>query len=1096
MSGAREHHKGQISRVLIANRGEIAVRIARTLLDLGLEAVMVGPAGPTVEPHMAAGSACEYLAGQGVQAYLNGADLIDIARRARCDALHPGYGFLSENAAFAQQVLDAGLIFIGPRPKSLAILGDKAKARSLASAIGVPILAGTPGGIDLQRAQDFMAGLPADTPVMVKAVAGGGGRGMRIVRAKADLADAFARCASEAASAFGNGALYLEQLMDRVRHIEVQVAGDSSGAVIHLWERDCSLQRRQQKILEIAPAPGLPNKLAQRLYQAAIAIARSVDYVNLGTIEFLVDVKADSFVFLEANPRLQVEHTITEAITGLDLVGLQISLAQGGLLADLGLTQAEVPAPKGFAMQARITAEATSAQGEFRAGTGTISAFLPPIGLGMRTDSACAVGQVIDPTFDPLLAKQIVHHRSQDFLAAQRRMIRALDEFVLDGVPTNRLFLRALAAREELVRAAYDTGFVEAHAAILAHDARAQISDQPTRAAAIVIPSGAVPISAPMAGKIGLINVAAGQQVTASQLLVVLEAMKMEHVIEAGKAGRIDEILVAPGAIVDEGQVILFLVPDAHQDQAHQALAATDPDHIRADLAGFLARRDLLLDTARPDAMAKRKARGQRSARANLDDLFDPGSFIEYGGFAIAAQRRRRSPDDLIANTPADGMIAGIGSINEPIFGEQAARCMGVAYDFTVLAGTQGYQNHRKKDRVFDLAEQWKIPVVLFAEGGGGRPGDVDAPGVAGLDVPSFAQWARLSGLVPRLGITSGRCFAGNAALLGCADTIIATKDSNIGMGGPAMIEGGGLGVFAPEAIGPADQLFRNGVIDVLVDDEAEAVQAAKKYMGYFQGAPPHWNAPDQRLLRAMIPENRLRAYDIRQVIDGLCDDGSVLELRAGYAAGMITALVRIEGRPFGLIANNPRHLGGAIDGDGADKAARFMQLCDGFQLPLISLCDTPGFMVGPEIESKAQVRRVSRMFVVGASLRVPTFTIVLRKGYGLGAQAMAAGGFHAPFFTIAWPTGEFGGMGLEGAVRLGYRKELEAEVDPTARQQLYEKLVARLYEGGKALSMASHFEIDAVIDPIETRHWLLRGLKSVPNQRLDQSRPRFIDTW
>ena len=416
-----------------------------------------------------------------------------------------------------------------------------------------------------------------------------------------------------------------------------------------------------------------------------------------------------------------------------------------------------------------------------------------------------------------------------------------------------------------------------------------------------------------------------------------------------------------------------------------------------------------------------------------------------------------------------------------------------MSYDATVLAGTQGARNHAKTDRMLGIALAQKLPVVLFAEGGGGRPGDTDMPIVAGLHVHTFASYAALSGQVPVIGIAAGRCFAGNAALLGCSDVIIATRTSNIGMGGPAMIEGGGLGVFKPEQIGPSRVQHANGVIDMLVDDEAGAVQAARHYLSFFQGRTSQWSAPDQRLLRAVVPENRLRVYDTRTAMAGLVDEGSLLLLRTGFGAGIHTALARIEGRPVGLLANNPQHLGGAIDADAADKGARFMQLCNAHGLPIVSLVDTPGFMVGPEVEATAQVRHVSRLFVTAASLRVPTFSVVLRKGYGLGAMGMTAGGFHAPVFTVAWPTGEFGAMGLEGAVRLGFRKELEALPEGAERDALFAKLLAKSYANGEAMHMAATLEIDAVIDPADTRAWLVRGLASAQVAPLGH---RFVDTW
>ena len=609
-------------------------------------------------------------------------------------------------------------------------------------------------------------------------------------------------------------------------------------------------------------------------------------------------------------------------------------------------------------------------------------------------------------------------------------------------------------------------------------------------------------IRAPMACTVVEVPVAVGMQVRAGQTLVVVEAMKMEHEIRAERDGQVLQIAARAGELVAEGDVLMALgavtagaaaaVVSALPAPPTQAVERPRPA-LRADLQATIDRHARTLDAQRPEAVAKRHALGLRSARENVADLCDAGSFIEYGALAIAAQRSRRSLEDLVSNTPADGMVTGIASVNGALFGAERSRCVVMAYDATVLAGTQGLRNHQKTDRLLGIALQQRLPVVLFAEGGGGRPGDTDSAAVAGLHVTSFAAYARLSGQVPVVGIVAGRCFAGNAALLGCSDVIIATAGSNIGMGGPAMVEGGGLGVFAPEQIGPSAVQAANGVIDVLVADEAAAVAAAKQYLSYFQGATSGWAAPDPLALRDVLPENRARAYDMRAVMRGVADTGSLLELRSGFGAGVFTSLARVEGRPIGLLASNPAHLGGAIDADAADKAARFMQLCNTHGLPLVSLVDTPGFMVGPEVEAQAQVRHVSRMFVAAAQLRVPFFAVVLRKGYGLGAMAMAAGGFHTPVFTVAWPSGEFGAMGLEGAVRLGYRKELAAAAAGAARDALYQRLVDEQYAKGTAINMATALEIDAVIDPADTRHWLSRGLAS---SRVAPPGQAGIDPW
>jgi acetyl-CoA carboxylase carboxyltransferase component len=534
------------------------------------------------------------------------------------------------------------------------------------------------------------------------------------------------------------------------------------------------------------------------------------------------------------------------------------------------------------------------------------------------------------------------------------------------------------------------------------------------------------------------------------------------------------------------------------KEKALQSAAEGADDSPRADLAEVIKRHSYGLDENRPDVVAKRAKKNQRTTRANVEDLFDKGSFIEYGALTMAAQRKRRSLDDLIERTPGDGMIAGIGTINTDKYSAGKCRCMVLAYDYSVLAGTQGFFNHKKKDRMLNLAHEERLPLILFAEGGGGRPGDVDAEGilVAGLDLRTFSLFGGLSGKAPLIGVVSGPCFAGNAALLGCCDVIIAAKNSNIGMGGPVMIEGGGLGVFRPEEIGPMDVQTQNGVVDIEVADDVEMVAAIKKYLSYFQGVTSKWEASDQKRLRKLIPENRRRAYDVRVVIRALADTDSFLELRPKFGQCMVTGFIRIEGRPFGLIANNCMHMAGAIEAEGADKAARLMQICEAHNLPILSLCDTPGFMVGPEIEKRAQVRHVCRMFVIGSHLTVPYFTVILRRGYGLGVMAMARGGFHDSFFTASWPTGEFGGMGLEGAVKAGFKKELEAIKDPAERESLYENLVAQMYERGKAINMAAHLEIDAVIDPADTRNWIMRGLSSAAARKPDKGNHAYVDPW
>jgi acetyl/propionyl-CoA carboxylase alpha subunit/acetyl-CoA carboxylase carboxyltransferase component len=1060
--------------LLIANRGEIALRIIRTATELGIRTVSVYAEDDADSPHVHAADEAIGLPGAGPAAYLNQAELLAAAKQSDAGLIHPGYGFLSENAEFARGCAAAGYTFVGPGPEVLELVGDKSSARAAAVAAGIPVLPATDGPSSVEDVKAFYA--ERSGAVMIKALAGGGGRGMRKVSAADQIEHAYQQCAAEAQLGFSDPALFAEAVLDAARHIEVQVVGAVAGhqtRALALGDRDCSVQRRYQKLVEIAPAQGLSDALRRSLHQAAARLCARVGLRGLATVEFLV--AGDEFVFLEVNPRIQVEHPVTEETTGVDLVAVQLAIAGGASYYELGLPAGiasdgseligEPAARRGIAIQARVNMETFAADGSVIPAAGTLTVFSPPSGPGVRVDTYGRAGLVTSPRYDSLLAKVITHVRGSSWPAAVRKASTALGEFGIEGVRTNIGFLRELLSDSAIQSGWVTTEFLDERLPDLA--AAALSRQQEVRVAPVELYPGEEVLRAQLAGTV--VEVAPeGEAFGAGAPLVVLEAMKMQHVLAAPDALRTVRGLVAPGQVVGTGDPLLVFARTDTGVDSESALAATDLERHRADLDEVRRRHLLTRDEGREAAVARRHARGRRTARENIADLVDAGSFVEYGALAIAAQRSRRSEEDLIANTPADGLVAGLATIG----GEEAVV---VSYDYTVLAGTQGMRNHAKTDRVFELATRKRVPVVLFAEGGGGRPGDTDVGGHAGLDVPTFRMLAALSGRVPLVSVVSGRCFAGNAALAGVCDVIIATPDANIGMGGPAMIEGGGLGVYPPEAIGPIDVQRHNGVVSLVARDEAHAVALAKQYLSYFRGRLDAWEAPDPRLARHVVPENRLRAYDVRRAIESIVDVGSVLELRPDYGVGIVTALVRVEGVPYGLIANSTHHLGGAIDAEAADKAGDFLALCESFRLPVISLCDTPGFMVGPDAEKEAAVRRFGRMFVLGARLTVPLGMIILRKGYGLGAMAMAGGSFRAPQFTVAWPTGEIGGMGLEGAVRLGFSKELAAEADPIQRQQLFDKLVAAAYEHGKALRSATTFELDDVIDPADSRAWITR---------------------
>ena len=801
-----------LHKLLIANRGEIAIRIARSAAELGITSVGVYSEDDAPSLHTRKVDEVYPLTGSGPNAYLDATQITEIAKRNGCDSLHPGYGFLSENAVFAQTCVDAGLIFVGPAPQTLLAFGNKARAREIASGCGVPVLSGTAAiGVD-----DARAFLRAHGAIMLKAIAGGGGRGMRLVEDEAELESAFARCTSEAQSAFGNGDVYAEACLPRAQHIEVQIIGDGQ-YVSHLWDRDCSIQRQRQKLIEFAPAVTVSDGVRERLFDAALKIAATQNYSGLGTIEFLVDAERDRFYFMEANPRLQVEHTVTEEVLGLDLVRLQLEIAGGASLTDLHLCQPDVPRPRGIALQARVNMETMASDGSAKPAGGMIEIYEPPSGRGIRVDGFGYADYRTSPRFDSLLAKVTVHTPSSRLADAVSKAYRALSEFRIVGVSTNIPFLQNILRHhafesgahtrmvEENIKAllpdtaehkplfvtpehspSYAGVRVDTHdpLAVLQHG-KSAAEHHIAHSSALKAPDGLTSLLAPLQGTIVSFAANVGSTVRAGEPVLVREAMKMEHVIEANVGGVIREVAVAPGDTVFEDTPLAFIEQVDLEGAVHRESDDSDLEEIRPDLAELYKRREYTLDRARPEAVARRRKTGQRTTRENIEDLCDPDSFVEYASLVVAGRLRRNTMEELIERTPADGLVMGLGRVNGDKFPDEQARVVAMAYDYTVLAGTQGLRNHQKKDRMLRLAEKWRIPIVFFTEGGGGRPGDTDAMSAGGLNVTTFMEFAKLSGLVPLVGVNSGYCFAGNAALLGCCDVIIATKNSSIGMGGP-----------------------------------------------------------------------------------------------------------------------------------------------------------------------------------------------------------------------------------------------------------------------------------------------------------------------
>ena len=856
-----ERSTGTLMKLLVANRGEIAIRIIRAGAELGIPTVAVYPQDDAGSLHT--GKADEALAirGAGTTAYLDIERIIGAAKNSGCDAIHPGYGFLAENAKFAQRCLEEGITFVGPTVELLLLFGDKARARTAAATAGVPILRGLDHAVSVDEAKSFLAELGPNRAMMIKAVAGGGGRGSRLVEDADEIDATYDKCRSEAEAAFGSGDVYVEEFIQQARHIEVQILGDGKGGIAHLGERECSAQRRFQKLIEVAPAPCLNDKLRRKIIDAAVRLANKVNYTNAGTFEFLVDCSSSDqrFAFIEANARLQVEHTVTEEVTGVDLVKAQLRLTQGSTIADLGL--AEEQAPRGYAIQARVCMERVREDGSIHPTTGTLSAYEAPSGLGIRTDGFGYNGYETSLLYDSLLAKVIGHSPSPDFADTIARTSRALSEFRIEGVETNIQFLQSILEQPEFASGSLHTRFVDQELHRLATQSSVDRPRYVTpvgagpRSGAVggeedadrpVGPDGSVGLPSPIQGTIVAIDVAVGQEVRKGQTVAVVEAMKLQHDIQADQSGVVCEISMSVGDIVKEGYPIVFIHESEIEGGEIESSASDELDQLRGDMQELNNRIAENLDAMHAEAVAARHADGRRTARENIADLLDDGSFREFG--------------PATSGSIDGGSVIGFGSVNADLFGEERSRVALIHNDISTTTTTNG-AGHYKQEPVHELVHDFQVPLVIFSEGEG-KPyvGPQGFQLGVGMDTQLYSEFAKLSGLVPLVGITTGQCFGPNATLLACCDVIIATRTATIGMGGgPAVVEATGMGKFTPEEIGSMSFQVENGNVDILVEDDAAAVRTAKQYLSYFQGNVGHWEAPDQRRMRHIIPENRVR---------------------------------------------------------------------------------------------------------------------------------------------------------------------------------------------------------------------------------------------
>lgn len=1051
-------------KVLIANRGEIAIRLIRAIREAGADAVAVYPEDDSSALHVQRADHSVLLPGVGVAAYLDSAGLIKAARDSGCSAVHPGYGFLSENANFAQRCKDAGLIFIGPDSGTLSMLGDKARARAFAAEQGVPIMPGTNGATNLAEAQAFAAKHGA---VMVKALAGGGGRGMREVFDPEELPEAFKRCQSEARAAFGNDAVYVERLARQPRHIEIQIAGDGT-SVQHLWERDCSVQRRHQKLIEVAPSPTLTSSLRSKILDAALHMASALHYRSLGTFEFLVD--EDQFFFMEANPRLQVEHTVTEEVTGIDLVAVQLGVAAGIPLAELGLEKP--PAVRGFAVQARINLETLDADGAPRPSSGMITGFAPPSGPGVRVDTYGYAGYQVSPRYDSLIAKVIGH--ADSFAAAARRTAAALAEFDIGGVESNLDLAHAILSEADFMAGRFNTGYIESHLPGLLDHRRPHIATSSSLSDAAEpqrklqeLPAGATGIVAGLSGVVLNLDVAAGDNVAAGAPVAVLEAMKMEHVIRAPRALRIEAVMVQVGAIVDQTDLLAYGVPIADGEAAAgaevQAHAAEDWS---AEVAEIERRRVAAMAMGGPDKVQRQHDQGKLTARERIEAIADPGTFSEIG--MLTAFTRYDESGRPVEILPAN-FVAGTARVG----GRKIT--LGVD-DFTRRGGSGDAAIHAKQVFLEHYAGKMRLPMVRLLDGqsGGGSVKKVRDSGFTYVPVnPAWDAVVDNMSLVPVAAAALGPTVGLGAARFVMSHLAVLVEGvGQLFTAGPPVVFGGTGEKLNKEELGGAEVHRNNGSVERFAPDEATAFAIIRDFLSYLPSSvfeiPPVQPCTDsenrrEEVLLAAVPRNKRRPYAIAPIFDAVFDAGSVFTY-AEYGDSTVTALARLGGHPVGVIATDPMK-GSAMSVEGAQAIGRLVDLCETFHLPLVSLTDQAGVNIGSVAERRATIRAGTRAIAAVYQARVPQAEIILRRVYGVGGAGIV--NRHAANRSWAWPSGDWGSLPARGGIEAAFRSEIEASED---REATIARISAELDSLMSPFRTAEHFSAQDLIDPRDTR--------------------------
>ena len=1108
------------TRVLIANRGEIAIRIAKSATALGLESVGVYPAIDAFSLHTRCMTESHELgsAADAVEAYLNADALVQTAKSRSCDCLHPGYGFLSENAAFAALCAAEGISFIGPSPQTLALFGDKVRARALAESLDIPVVPGSPEPIDSAREAETLA-RELGFPVMLKAAAGGGGRGMRVVERTEQMAEAFERCRSEAQAAFGDGAVFLERLIARPRHIEVQILADSYGSVIHLHERDCSVQLRHQKVVEVAPAPGLDPTLREQMLTDALTLVKAAAYVNAGTVEFLVSPETGEYFFIECNPRIQVEHTVTEQVTGIDLVEAQFRIAAGETLASLGLgDQHAVGTPRGFAVQARVVA----------ASTGSITAYKEPSGAGIRVDACGYLGYAPPPQFDPLLAKLIC--TSGSYTAAMTRTRQALDEFHIGGLQTNVPQLCAilahpavqagdartslLAETPELNTASFSAtegsalALLEQQAAKLGVTTLERGSAQTARLPALEVAEGQEAVHCPLESAVVEVRVRVGDRVSPGDTLLVVSAMKMETMVTAGCAGVIAALQpLQAGDTVAAGQVVAVVSP-SHADTPQTTEDVHPWEKVLEEvtlLQQFAKQR--LAAGSNDSGVVRQRSRGKLTCRERIELLLDEGSFREVG--SVAGFASYDEAGTITGFTPANS-VGGWGKIHK----RSVVVC---ADDFTSRGGHADGAIAAKSGYLDRLATEMRMPSIRLLDGssGGGsvaamvpaqrkegessaressgaiKAGRPRVAGGGGSYLPGHlgsTMYTEQLATIPVVNLLLGSVVGIGAAKAVLGHFSVMVRDiAQLFVAGPPVVSHAMGYDITKEELGGWHIHCTNGSVDNLAESEEEAMEMTRTFLSYlpsnvYEVPPVHAarasDAIDRREeeLATLIARKRTTTFDIRQAIRLMADRDSFFEVGPLWGTDQVTGFVRFNGYPLGVIASDSQHAnGGALTADGCDKLTRHLDLCDLFHLPLLNLVDNPGFAVGLEHERTGTIRKGAEWMIAFAQVRVPIFTVLMRRSFGVAGNNYATPRSE-PSMRVTWPAADVGGIPPEGGIEAAYKRQLAEAADPVAFRA---ELNARIESVRGPLGPLNKFQIEEMIDPRDTRRYICEWVET-----------------